>query len=171
MHLEDGFSDHDSVSEQQVCVCVLTYGDDDRGDESPADLEEERRREAQHHLNIFKVVPVACKKQKSFRNRGVQRQRGTDSNIWITAQLIPPLRTFSLNDGTYLVSSHLKKPYYPGLIGQTPACDASLFPLLCFPRSKGASLIVPHSVRDNETDTISADWLSADSVAEESLMY
>lgn len=46
--------------DQQLCLyaCVFTYRDDDRGDESPADFEEERRREAQHHLNIFKVVPV-----------------------------------------------------------------------------------------------------------------
>lgn len=38
----------------------FTYGDDDGGDESPADFEEERRREAQHHLDVFKVVPVTC---------------------------------------------------------------------------------------------------------------
>lgn len=44
----------------RLYACVFTYRDDDRGDESPADFEEERRREAQHHLHIFKVVPVTC---------------------------------------------------------------------------------------------------------------
>jgi len=37
---------------------VLTYRDNDGGDESPADFEKERRRESQHHLNVFEVVPV-----------------------------------------------------------------------------------------------------------------
>lgn len=47
-----------------------TYGDDDGGDESPADIEEERRREAQHHLDVFKVVPVTCdKKQKGIQEK------------------------------------------------------------------------------------------------------
>lgn len=38
-----------------------TYSNNDGGDEPPADLEEQRRGEAQHHLHIFKVLPVACK--------------------------------------------------------------------------------------------------------------
>lgn len=38
----------------------LTYADDDRRHESPAHLEEEGRREAQHHLHVPEVVPVTC---------------------------------------------------------------------------------------------------------------
>lgn len=41
-----------------------TYSNNDGGDEPPADLEEQRRGEAQHHLHIFKVLPVACKIQE-----------------------------------------------------------------------------------------------------------
>lgn len=56
------------VPDQQVClcmsVCVFTYRDNDGGDESPADFEEERRREAQHHLNVSEVVYVACDQNK-----------------------------------------------------------------------------------------------------------
>lgn len=37
-----------------------TYADDDGRHESPAHFEEERRREAQHHLHVLEVVPVTC---------------------------------------------------------------------------------------------------------------
>lgn len=54
----------------QQSFTEFTYGDDDGGDESPADFEEERRREAQHHLDVFKVVPVTCdKKQKGIQEK------------------------------------------------------------------------------------------------------
>lgn len=43
---------------------VFTYRDDDGRDESPADFEEERRREAQHHLHVFEVFFVACGHEK-----------------------------------------------------------------------------------------------------------
>lgn len=35
-----------------------TYKDDSRRNKAPTDLEEERRREAQHHLDVLEVVPV-----------------------------------------------------------------------------------------------------------------
>lgn len=55
-----------------VCMRVLTYRDNDRGDESPAHFEEERRRKTQHHLNISKVVPVTCeKKQKVIQGNSM----------------------------------------------------------------------------------------------------
>lgn len=53
-----------NLNEQLRPLCELTYRDDDRGDESPAHFEEQGRREAQHHLHIFKVVTVTCDKQK-----------------------------------------------------------------------------------------------------------
>lgn len=52
-----------------VCHCMFTYRDNERGDESPADFEEERRREAQHHLHVFEVVPVACKRTQGYTGR------------------------------------------------------------------------------------------------------
>lgn len=55
-----------NLNEQLQPPCELTYRDDDRGDESPAHFEEQGRREAQHHLHIFKVVPVTCDKQKDI---------------------------------------------------------------------------------------------------------
>lgn len=45
-------------------MCVLTYRDNDGRDESPADFEEQRRREPQHHLNIFKVVLVTYRMER-----------------------------------------------------------------------------------------------------------
>lgn len=45
-------------------VCVLTYRDNAGRDESPANFEEQRRREAQHHLNIFKIVPVTYRMER-----------------------------------------------------------------------------------------------------------
>lgn len=48
------------LSRSWLLCSGLTYRDDDGGHESPAHLEEERRREAQHHLHVLKVVPVAC---------------------------------------------------------------------------------------------------------------
>lgn len=41
------------------------YSNDDGGDEPPANFEEQRRREAQHHLHILKVLPVTCNKFKN----------------------------------------------------------------------------------------------------------
>lgn len=43
-----------------MCEEGETYTDDDGRHESPAHLEEERRREAQHHLHVLEVVPVTC---------------------------------------------------------------------------------------------------------------
>lgn len=40
------------------------YSNDDGRDEPPANFEEQRRREAQHHLHILKVLPVTCNKSK-----------------------------------------------------------------------------------------------------------
>lgn len=48
-----------------LALCDHTYSNNDGGDESPADFEEQRRGEAQHHLHIFKILPVTCKKQNT----------------------------------------------------------------------------------------------------------
>lgn len=50
-----------------ITLCDLTYSDNGGGDESPADFEEQRRRKSQHHLHIFKVVPVTCNNSENIR--------------------------------------------------------------------------------------------------------
>lgn len=45
---------------------MVTHRNNKRRDEPPTDPEEHRWREAQHHLHILKVVPVACERKNTL---------------------------------------------------------------------------------------------------------
>lgn len=82
------WSNNDGSQNIRVFLGELTYRDNDGRDESPADFEEQRRREAQHHLNIFKIFPVTYRTERGKQSKELKQVKIEDEKPFFTCMQI-----------------------------------------------------------------------------------